>query len=105
MCNGVDIFLAKCNFCHIKGGIAPVDLISADSDLFDRMKTVPSKATACAPRPLIDPALGPDGKATGIFFDRMTGTACGPRMPLGMALSEAEIACIRDWVSARMKTP
>jgi hypothetical protein len=93
----------KCNGCHVKSGIGKVDLVSKDSDLFGRLKGVKATSGACADRPYIDAQLGPDGHARGNLFDRMTDASCGPTMPYGVPLTPAQIQCIRDWATAKIK--
>jgi hypothetical protein len=94
--------MAKCGLCHLKGGIGMVDLVSTDTDLFERLKNVASKNPACAPRPYFEPALTA-GRAAGIFVDRLTGTSCGIQMPLGVPLAQQEVDCIRDWATAKLQ--
>ena len=105
MCDGMDVLKTACALCHMKNSpIAPLDLVSEDTDLFGRMGGIPVKnAMFCMGQPLVSPTLGPDGKAAGVFIDRLTGTKCGPLMPLTGMLPQPQIDCIRDWLTAKVK--
>jgi mono/diheme cytochrome c family protein len=88
------IFMPKCGACH--GGATPragLDLVMPGAKA--RLLNIPAKNMACAGRPLIvdSPAVG------GVFFDKVSGNTCGNQMPfMGMALSAAEIQCLKDWI-------
>jgi cytochrome c5 len=99
-CAGVQVFVQQCNFCHVQAGIGKIDLIT-EANLIDRLKAKSTSGT-CTDRPLVDSTVGPDGKATGVLFDRLTGTSCGPRMPPS-PLSADVIDCIRLWAGAKIK--
>ncbi len=100
-CAGVQVFVQQCNFCHVQAGIGKIGLIT-EANLIDRLKAKSTSGT-CTDRPLVDSTVGADGKATGVLFDRLTGTSCGPRMPPSGAMSNEVIDCIRLWAGAKIK--
>lgn len=94
-CDVVAIYEGKCggSICH--GPVDPaagLDLISAGVE--DRVSL--AEAQQCAGL-LADPS-DPTGS---LLYTKVAGVpVCGSRMPLGTPpLSEAEVACIRDWIS------
>jgi hypothetical protein len=89
------ILMPNCAGCH--GGAAPragLDLASMGAKV--RLMAAVAKgaaAPACTGKPL----LAADG--TGVFLDKITGTACGPQMPFMKApLSAVAIKCLTDWL-------
>ncbi len=94
-CDVAVIFENKCggDICHGGGtSAAGLDLVSPGVD--DRV--VLAEAQQCAGL-LADPS---DPTGSLMYTKVLDAPECGSRMPLAMpALSEAEIACIRDWIS------
>lgn len=101
ICNGVDVFEKKCVACHEAGGIGPLDL--KPDGLFERIMSSKVATGKCVGQDHVSSELDTSGKPTGAFMARLTGTTCGTRMPLGPALSKAEIDCIADWLAANLK--
>jgi hypothetical protein len=93
-CNFRQLMTNKCGSasCHGNGGAAAgLDLIS--DGLAARVGTRQG-AGACGDFPLIDREQ-PQNSA---LYRKLTDTACGPRMPLGGALSLAEQQCVLSWI-------
>jgi hypothetical protein len=89
-----EVFAKKCagSTCH--SGSTPasdLDLVSADV----ASRVVGKTALACK-APLADPE---DPAASVIYIKVSPGDMCGSRMPLGAALSDEEIACVKDWIA------
>lgn len=101
ICNGQDLFKTQCDGCHVKMGIGKLDLFSPG--MMERLVGKMPVTGTCKDRPLIDAALSSDGKPTGVFFDRMTGSTCGTPMPFGAPLGAADMECVLDWAASQMK--
>jgi hypothetical protein len=59
--------------------------------------------TACSEMKLINPALPP----SGVIFEKVSGTACpGEQMPPADSgiprLTDTQVTCLRDWVTAEI---
>jgi hypothetical protein len=95
------ILMPKCAKCHNP------DKLSGNLDL----QTMGAKArlvnamAKCAGKVLVTPGQ----PLTGHLFDKLAGpvTGCGVRMPAGgaPALSDAEITCLKDWITPPAPLP
>ena len=92
-----ELFVDRCggSICH--SGAEPaagLDLVSPG--VVSRL--VDQKGRDC-PGILVDP-VDPEGS---LLYDKLLpNTACGSPMPLGRPmLSQAELACVRDWIAAQ----
>jgi hypothetical protein len=89
-----EVFAKKCAGSSCHSGATPasnLDLVSPDV----ASRVVGKTALACK-APLADPA---DPEASVIFIKISPGDMCGSRMPLGAALPDDEIACVKDWIA------
>ena len=90
-----EILAMKCAGSSCHGGTMPalgLDLVA--DGVAARLVGVP--AVECK-GPLADPA-DPEGS---ILYQKVAGTTCGTRMPLGSPLDDAEIACVKEWIAAQ----
>lgn len=90
-----EILAMKCagGTCH--SGATPavgLDLVSPGV----AARVVGKMASECKGA-LVDPAA-PD---SSILYQKISGTMCGTRMPLGTPLADAEIACVKEWIAAQ----
>lgn len=88
-----EIFAKKCagGSCH-SGSTPAVNLDLVSADVASR---VVGKLSSECKTPLADPA-DPEGSA---LYVKISGDKCGSRMPLGAALSDVEISCVKDWIA------
>lgn len=92
----VDILAAKCAGSSCHSGSTPaqkLDLVLPDV----AKRVVGVQATECK-GPLADPS---DPEGSVLYTKVAPGSTCGSRMPLGASLSDAEIACIKEWIGAQ----
>lgn len=90
-----DVFAASCDGANCHGTDRPalgLDLVSPD--VWSRIADRETVNAACAPAPLVDPDAP---RASGLYL-KVSGTACGQRMPVGGALDAETIACIERWM-------
>lgn len=90
------IFAAKCggNGCH--AGTTPAqDLDLVLPDVAGRVVGVQS--VGCK-GPLADPK---DAEGSVLYIKVAPGTTCGARMPFGPSLTDSEVACVKDWITAQ----
>jgi hypothetical protein len=92
------IFGPKCNTCHSGGPVGDYpDLQSPPV----RQRVLEGRSQACHDRPLV--TIASDGSLGGHFFDKLAGAVvgCGNQMPFGSIppLTDAELACVRRWLS------
>jgi hypothetical protein len=89
------IFAMKCagSTCH--SGATPAQGIDLVSDGV-AARIIGKMAGECK-GPLADPA-DPEGSE---LYVKISGDACGSRMPIGAPLSDTEIACVKDWIAAQ----
>jgi hypothetical protein len=90
------IFMNKCVFCHgAASNSAGLDLETADPGA--RMLGAPTGAgTSCPGGTLLKAGTNP---AEGIFVEKITTPTCGSKMPIGPALSTAEVTCLTTWAT------
>ena len=89
------IFDANCTVCHISGGIADTIMHLNAEEAFDALVGQPSVQDASLTR-----VVAGDSSAS-LLFEKVDSNSpsVGARMPLGgAALSDADIALIRDWI-------
>jgi hypothetical protein len=97
MCPDVptEILAMKCAGSSCHSGAMPalkLDLVSPGV----AARVVGVMATECKGA-LVDPAA----PESSILYQKIAGTMCGSRMPLGTPLDDAEIACVKEWMSAQ----
>jgi hypothetical protein len=77
--------------CHVPGGIVP-DLVSPNVEM--RLVNV-SASQSCKARPYVS-------AGDSVLADKLekgTPAPCGFKMPLGAAISDADLACVMDWIA------
>jgi hypothetical protein len=94
------------NVCH--GALSPFGAFALNPDLLFSSDPIVRNATFgdanCRGMPIINNSLPPDG----VLFRRLETDACGPgtRMPFGGdRLKEAQINCLKEWVTANLGSP
>ena len=95
-----EIFAKKCagSTCH--GGNTPASDLDLVSDGV-ATRVVGKTAIACKAA-LADPE---NPEASVLYIKISPGDMCGSRMPLGAALTEEEIACVKDWIAELTPAP
>ncbi len=91
-----DIFAAKCAGSSCHGGATPVQGLDLVSD--GVASRVVGKAAIGCKGPLADPEKPEDSV---LYIKIAPEATCGGRMPPGPALSDTEIACVKDWIAAQ----
>lgn len=88
------IFDTNCTVCHISGGIADTIMHLNAEEAFDALVGQPSVQDASLTRVVAGDS------STSLLFQKVSSDSppVGDRMPLGGALSDADIALIRDWI-------
>lgn len=94
-CDVPALFAQSCagSSCHSPGATQPVDLVS--SGVENRVSN--AAAPSCPGSTLADPS-DPEGS---LLYQKVADThTCGAAMPLGgTPLSDADVECVRDWIS------
>ena len=100
----VAVLAGNCNSCHGTASHANgLDLQSANvCERLLGMPTFTGPGAACAQKTLLDRGSNP---ATGVFIDKITkmdgdAALCGLAMPLGGALAQADLACLKTWAAS-----
>ena len=91
-----EIFATKCAGSSCHGGSTPaqsLDLVMPDV----AMRVVGVQAKECKGT-LADPS---NPEASVLYTKIAPGPTCGSRMPLGPALSDGDIACVKEWIAAQ----
>ena len=99
-----DIFQPKCNVCHSSSpGSDYPDLVSPGV----RQRLIDGRSRHCQDKPFV--TIAADGEVGGHLFDKFAGAGpgCGMQMPFGAfaPLSDAEVACVRRWLSPSWQEP
>jgi hypothetical protein len=97
------ILIPVCAGCH--GGAMPragLDLSTMGAK--GRLLAASAKglmAMTCSGKPLLSAADG-----TGVFLDKISGSNCGPQMPMGKPpLNDLAIACLKVWLQPAPMAP
>lgn len=91
----VELLKMKCGNAGCHGAAAPAAKLDLESDgLAERLKDAPSSA-ACEGYSQIDSA---DPGQSLLYLKVTANPPCEPRMPIGVPLSDAEQACLLQWL-------
>jgi hypothetical protein len=77
--------------CHLPGKIVP-DLVSPNPE--DRLVNIPA-SMSCGGKPYISA----DDSVLANKIEKGTPAPCGFKMPLGASISDADLACVMDWIA------
>ena len=94
------IFDASCATSGCHAGATPQIGLSLESGLaYSKLVNVPAGAPDCNGNPRVSPG----NSANSVLYKRVSGTACGVRMPWSLipgsdTLTTAEQTAIRDWI-------